>query len=62
MRGSGETVNMDYFSKKPDCKENEGQGRICIVPEGVGGQRSILFACEVKSLDVFTCLKEEASG
>lgn len=55
-------MNVDYFSKKPDCKENEGQGRTCIIPEGVGGQVSILFVRKVKDLDVFTCLKEEASG
>lgn len=29
---------------------------------GVGSQGNILFACEMKDLGVFICLKEEASG
>lgn len=29
---------------------------------GVGGQGCILFACEIRDLGVFICLKEAANG
>lgn len=51
-------MNTDYFSKliAKEMKIRKGH-----VP-GVGSQGNILFACEMKDLGVFICLKEEASG
>lgn len=51
-------MNTDYFSKliAKEMKVRKGH-----VP-GVGSQGNILFACEMKDLGVFICLKEEASG
>lgn len=51
-------MNTDYFSKliAKEMKIRKGH-----VP-GVGSQGNIWFACEMKDLGVFICLKEEASG
>lgn len=48
-------MNTDYFSKliAKEMKIRKGH-----VPEGVGSQGNILFACEMKDLGVFICLKK----
>lgn len=49
-------MNTDYFSKLI-AKEMKIRKELGVVP-GVGSQGNILFACEMKDLGVFICLKK----